>query len=170
MIVVDSASHTPPSPWVLAPWVVLVLLAPLPAYCIDPTTQPARQLGTLLYSAAERTAVVNARQRTESLEAAGNPVARAAEVPTEIPAAGKTNTVFTVEGVVKRERGNSTAWLNGQTVTEGQSLPPANRITISAGGVALDGHKLQVGQTVDTKTGTRTDVVQHGAVTTGAGK
>ena len=155
MIVVDRASRTPPSPWVLAPWMVLVLLAPLPAYCIDPTTQPARQMGTLLYSAAERTAIVNAR---------------AAEVPTEMPAPGKTNTVFTLEGVVKRERGNSTAWLNGQTVTEGQSLPPANRITISAGGVALDGHKLQVGQTVDTKTGTRTDVVQPGAVAAGAGK
>ena len=79
MIVVDRDSRTPPSPWVLAPWMVLVLLAPLPAYCIDPTTQPARQMGTLLYSAAERTAIVNARQRTDSLEAAGNPVAGAAE-------------------------------------------------------------------------------------------
>lgn len=110
----------------------------------DGTSQPGERLGTLFYSAAERTAITRGRSSNASDEA---------------------STILSVSGIVKRERGKSTAWINHQPVAEGQSLPPTVRTTISATGVTLDGQRVRVGETVDINTRERTDIVTPGAVT-----
>jgi hypothetical protein len=109
---------------------------------------PGRQqdrLGTLFYSAAERSAISRERQ--------GNTTA-------------EVSNVLNVTGIVKREHGNSTVWINHQPVAEGQSLPPTSRTTISATGVTLDGQRLRVGEGLDLTTHERTDIVRPGTVKT----
>ncbi len=107
--------------------------------------QTGERLGTLLYSAAERSAIT----RTRLGQADATPV----------------DNLMTVNGVVKRHGGNSTVWINGRAVGEGQSTPPTIRTTISTTGVTLDGQHVRVGETVDINTGERTDIVAPGAVT-----
>jgi len=110
---------------------------------------PGERLGTLFYSTAERNAVVRARQ--------GNTDAKVDAAPVNSP--------MTVNGVVKRNSGHSTVWVNGQAVPEGQSVPPATRTSISASGATLDGKRVQVGETLDLTTLERSDLVAPGAVT-----
>jgi hypothetical protein len=102
-------------------------------------------LGTLFYSAAERAAMVEARRGE-------------ADAPLR-------STRMTVNGVVRRERANSTAWVNGQPVADGHTLPLAGRVQVQRGGVTLDGKPLRVGESLDVVTQTRGDVVAPGAVT-----
>ncbi len=105
-------------------------------------------LGTLFYSAAERNALVRARQGPT--DTAGAPV----------------SSLMTINGLVKRQSGNSTAWVNGQAVQDGQSVPPASRLTTTERGVTLDGKPVRVGETLDLTTLQRSDIVAPGAVTT----
>lgn len=107
---------------------------------------PADRLGTLFYSPAERSAISLGRQ---------------GEAATTVEASSVVN----VSGIVKRERGNSTVWINGRAVPEGQSVTPVARTTISITGVTLDGQHVRVGETVDINTHERTDIVAPGAVT-----
>lgn len=104
------------------------------------------RLGTLFYSAAERSAIALERQG-------------------EAAAAVEASSVVNVSGIVKRERGNSTVWLNGRAVAEGQNMAPTARTTISIDGVTLDGQRVRVGEAVDINTHERTDIVAPGAVT-----
>lgn len=126
----------------------LSVLAPLfaaSALAVEGPNPPVQPLGTLLYSAAERNSITRARQGE--------------------PAVGAASNVLTVSGIVKRERGNSTVWINGQPVREGQSLPPTSRISISATGATLDSQRVRVGETVDINTHELSDIVPPGAVT-----
>lgn len=108
---------------------------------------PAEHLGTLFYSAAERSALVRARKgQTDTVSA---PVSN----------------LMTLNGVVKRKSGNSTAWINGQAVKDGQSVPPANRLATTERGVTLDGKPVHVGETLDLTTLQRSDIVAPGTVT-----
>ncbi len=110
--------------------------------------QPAateEALGTLFYSAAERAALVEARRGE-------------ADAPLR-------STRMTVNGVVRRERVNSTAWVNGQPVADGHTLPVAGRVHVQRDGVTIDGKPLRVGESLDVVTQTRGDVVAPGAVT-----
>jgi len=102
-------------------------------------------LGTLFYSAAERAAMVEARR---------------SEVDAPL-----RSTRMTVNGVVRRERVNSTAWVNGQAVADGHTLPLAGRVHVQRGGITIDGKPLRVGESLDVLTQTRGDVVAPGAVT-----
>lgn len=125
---------------------VLSTMLALPAVASDLPIQSGERLGTLLYSVAERSAIT--RTRLGQAEAA--------------PA----DNLMTVNGVVKRHGGNSTVWINGQAVNEGQSLPPTNRTAISSTGATLDGQRVQVGETLERSTQARTDIVSPGAVST----
>jgi len=64
-------------------------------------------------------------------------------------------------GVVRRAHGKSTVWINAQPVAEGSPVVEA----IQAGSAVVNGHRLRVGEGIDTSSGERLDVVVPGAVT-----
>lgn len=121
--------------------VALVLTAPS-VVCAQSSQEP---LGTLLYSPAERAAIVAAR-RGEQGEVMGS------------------GTSVSVSGLVKRGRQKSTAWINGQTVAEGQPVPSAGVPAIEARSVTIDGRSVRVRETLDLESGARTDALPQGAV------
>jgi hypothetical protein len=110
----------------------------------DEATPANAPLGTLFYSPAERTTIVGDRQQA--------------------PEAPARNSRMKVSGVVTREHGNSTAWVNGQVVHEGQPAPPASPVTMHRGGITLGGTPVRVGETLDLITRERGDIVAPGAV------
>ena len=119
-----------------------VLLVAGAAVCAQ-SAAAAPELGTLFYSPAERSAIV--RERSGA-------------------AADTATTRLSVSGVVKRARGKSTAWINRQPLPQGQLAPGARSTAIFASGVTVDGVRLRVGQTLDTQTRERTDIVTPGAL------
>ena len=139
----------------LAPWpaaarraglCVLATMLTTSALAAEAVSQPVERLGTLFYSAAERTAIIRGRHDDD-------------------PGEQSFGSQMTVTGVVKRQGGHSTAWINGQAVNEGQSAPPATRLTMTHHGVMLDGNPVRVGETLDLSTRERSDVVAPGSVT-----
>ena len=132
---------------------VLATMLPSLALAAETPVQQGERLGTLFYSPAERSAMARARQRQ------GESAAPISESVAPI------NQLMTVNGVVKRQSGNSTAWVNGQAIKEGQPAPPANRMTTTGRGAILDGRPVRVGETLDLSTLERTDIVAPGAVT-----
>jgi len=126
---------------VLGRGLLLALLLPATA-----SAQPGEErLGTLFFSPAERAAIVAARRSAPS---------------------GVVNygTSVSVSGLVKRGRQKSTAWINGQTVAEGQAVPAAGIPVISARGVTIDGQNVRVRETLDLESGARNDALPKGAV------
>lgn len=111
--------------------------------------QPGERLNTLVYSPAERAAITRARQVQGQAQAEAAPISNQ----------------MTVNGVVRRKDGNSTAWVNGQAIKDGQPSPPANRVTTTERGVMLNDRPARVGETLDLGTLERTDIVTPGAVT-----
>ena len=103
------------------------------------------RLGTLFFSPAERAAMVVARRGEQS---------------------GVINygTSVSVTGLVKRGRQKSTAWINGQTVAEGQAVPAAGVPVIGAKSVTIDGQPVRVRETLDLESGARSDALPQGAV------
>lgn len=128
------------------PFLLLLALATPPALFAAP---PAEQLGTLFYSPAERAAITSGREEK------GGAV---------IPASLKLG------GIVKRETGKGTVWLNNQPLNEGQSVPLASTPSITATGIHIDGKAVRVGETVNLVTGERSDILPPGAVSSGKGK
>lgn len=112
--------------------------------------QPGERLDTLFYSPAERAAITRERQGLGQ---------------GQTKSAAPVSSLVTVNGVVKRQDGNSTAWVNGQAVQDGQAAPPAHRVTSTGRGANLDGRPVPVGETLDLSTLERTDIVAPGAVT-----
>ena len=108
---------------------------------------PAERLGTIFYSAAERKNITLARSGVEP--------GTGPEVPQ----------VINVNGVVKRQGNNSTAWVNGQPVQEGELLSTSQRVTITVGGIKLDGEPVKVGEKMDVVNQERTDLLAPGALT-----
>lgn len=121
--------------WLAAPWAAEVGAS-------------GARLGTVLYSVAERQAIVRAR--------AGDLSGDSTQATQEI----------SVNGVVKRQGKNSTAWVNGQPVREGEAVIPAQGLSITPGGIKLDGKNVKVGEKLDLVTRERTDVLPPGALTT----
>lgn len=108
--------------------------------------QPGRErLGTLFFSAAERGAIVAARRDAQT-------------------GAISYGTSVSVTGLVKRSGDKSTAWINGQTVAEGQAVPAAGVPVISAKSVTIDGQPVRVRETLDLESGARADALPEGAV------
>ena len=82
----------------------------------------------------------------------------------EQPGVVSYGTSVSVSGLVKRGRQKSTAWINGQTVAEGQAVPAAGVPVISAKNVTIDGQPVRVRETLELESGARTDVLPQGAV------
>ena len=122
---------------------IVAILALLPAIvCAQSSQEP---LGTLFYSAGERAAIVAARRDERGV-------------------ATSSGASVSLSGVVKRGRQKSTAWINGQTVVEGQAVAAAGVPVINSGSVVFDGQPVRVRQSLDLESGARTDALPQGAV------
>ena len=118
-----------------------------PAHAAEVTPVLGEPLQTLFYSASERSNMTRIRS---GLGADG-----AAEVPQ----------IVHVNGIVKRQGGGSTAWVNGLPVREGDVIATDQRVVTIDGGVSLNGVPVKVGEALDLTTQARHDVVAPGAVT-----
>lgn len=118
-------------------------------FASETPVEPGERLNTLVYSPAERLAITRARQVQGLAQAESVPISNE----------------MTLNGVVKRKGGNSTAWVNGQAIKDGQPAPPVHRVTTTERGVILDGTPVRVGEALDLSTLERTDIVAPGAVT-----
>ncbi len=125
------------------------LAAPLGAAAPVPPALVWPGLDTLFYAPAERSAM--ARERSGDAGQQGRRPAR-------------------LQGIVQRERGRSSAWINAQRVAEGQALVAGTPTRMAADGVVLGGKRLRVGETLDLESGVRTDLVAPGSVSKRAAK
>ena len=105
--------------------------------------QPLPSLGTLFYTPTQRLEIVRTRQHSEGME---------------------SSTSTQLQGVVLRSNGKSTVWVNGKALAEGAPQTPKTRGVDAV----VDGKRLRVGESLDTLSGARTDIVAPGAVTAGA--
>ncbi|MCF8177848.1 MAG: hypothetical protein K9J74_05030 [Sulfuritalea sp.] len=126
-----------------------------------PISAPAQtnheRIGTLFYSPQERVAIVH----TRSIEAPDAAKGEFGEGKKGGAGSGKS---VAVSGLVKRNRGKGTAWINGKTVAEGQAVPAAGIPVISPKSVIFDGQSVRVRETLDLESGARTDALPPGAV------
>lgn len=112
--------------------------------------QPTDPLNTLLYTPEQRQAIE--RSRLGARDAAGGTVAAASK--------SSSSTTTRLDGVVARERGKGTAWINGEPVAQG-----ASPSTVIVGTEAVvEGHRLRVGESFDNSTGAKSGVVAPGEV------
>jgi hypothetical protein len=110
-----------------------------------PAAAAPETLGTLLFTPAQREQIIRARQpQTQTGEQA---VA--------------TTSVSHLQGVVRRDGGNSTVWINGKALPQGQAQTP----TLQGVDALVAGRRLRVGEAIDTLSGVRSDVVVPGTVT-----
>ena len=108
--------------------------------------QDVPELGTLFYTAQERQAIIRARQSAKSGQ-------QGADAPIV--------TTTQLSGIVRRADRRGTVWINGQPHAEGSAAAGVLR---SRDTTVLGGHRLRVGESVDTLSGARGDVVMPGAV------
>lgn len=111
--------------------------------CVPAIAADSVAIETLFYTPAERVTINRSRQ------AAGGQGAESASY-------------FRLSGVVRRQNARGTAWVNGQPIRE---APPPG-LQIRGVDAVVDGRRLKVGESVDSVSGARTDVVAPGAVTT----
>lgn len=133
----------------------IVLLLAFPEAHAETPPLAGEHLGVLFYAPAERAAIVRARRgeaNEEKNDKNENSVSNSA----------------TLDGLVKRERGKGTLWINRQALPEGQSLSslPGSAPTpaANAAGAAINGRQVRVGETLDLTTGERSDIVPDGTV------
>jgi len=110
--------------------------------------QPAEPLGTLLYSPAQRQAIAANRKNP-----AGEPAS----------ALAIKSTSSRLDGIVARTDTKGTAWVNGEPFAQGSAKAPAIRGVQAI----VEGQRLRVGESIDTLTGVKTDIVAPGAVRKG---
>ena len=115
-------------------------------FCQTPSAAPVLEsMDTFFYTPAQRQNIRLARQ---------SGVVGAPSTQTAAPA------VVHLQGVVRRDLDLGTAWVNGQALPEGAPQSPR----LSGADAIVRGQRLQVGESVDSVTGERTDVVAPGAV------
>jgi hypothetical protein len=114
--------------------------APAPRAAAAPAAKAV--LGPLLYSHQQRVAMVQARSATALAEGGS----------------------IRLSGLVRREGGKGTVWINRQAIVEGQAPPPAKHTRLTPGGVVIDGQPVRVGETVDLRSHERSDLVAPGAL------
>lgn len=102
-------------------------------------------LDTLFYTSVQRQEISRARQPN--------------------PEAESSSTVR-LSGVVRRNNRKGTVWVNNKALPEGGGDAPH----IQGLGVVVDGKHLRVGESLDTLTGTRSDLVAPGSVSMQAEK
>jgi hypothetical protein len=132
------------------PLVLALLLAFPEAHAETPPPNDAR-FGVLFYSPAERAAIVRARR------------GEAGEDQNQGNGKNVSN-LATLDGVVKRERGKGTLWINREAIPEGQSPPSLSTSVPTAAGAAINGKRVRVGESLDLSTGERSDIVPDGTV------
>ena len=110
----------------------------VPALALEPANS---DLDTLFYTPAQRANIIGERQGQAGDSLFG--------------------TKQQLTGVVRRTNGNSTVWVNGKAQKEGNpKTPPLKGVD-----AVVEGKRLRVGESVDSLTGARADVVAPGAVT-----
>ena len=119
----------------------------LTVHAAEVSPVPGEPLQTLFYSASERSNVARIRSGIGP------------EVAPEV------SQVVQVNGIVKRQGGRSTAWVNGLPVRDGDSIAPDQRVITTNGGIRLNGVPVKVGEALDLTTQARRDLVAPGAVT-----
>jgi hypothetical protein len=118
--------------------------AALAAIGNTPAAAAPETLGTLLFTPAQREQIIRARQpQTQTGEQEA------------------TTSVSHLQGVVRRDGGNSTVWINGKALPQGQAQTP----TLQGVDALVAGRRLRVGEAIDTLSGVRSDVVVPGTVT-----
>lgn len=125
--------------------------APKPA-ARPPTPPTPPRLGTFIYTPEERSSI--ARERTS----AGDSTATGLEVTGVY---GRLQ----INGLVKRDRGNSTAWINRKPIAEERTLPTGQSIGVSSTKVTIQGKSLKVGEALDINTLERDDILPKNMVT-----
>lgn len=124
-------------------WCVCVMLV---AFCHSAQAAPVgASLGTLFYTPAQRQGIQQARQPNLTPESAAPSV---------------TN----LQGVVRRDLGKGTVWINGKAIAEDGAKAPR----IQGVDAVVDGKRLRVGESIDAISGARSDVVAPGSVTSGS--
>lgn len=123
-------------------WVILLAL-----YWLTPTVaaQPVETIGPLFFNSAERRAIV--QERTGPTEQAQLPPS-----------------VMSLSGVLVRDSGKGTAWVNGQAVPEGHSPFPGMPLTLKRGHVKIKNQTVRPGETLDLTTRNLDDMLQPGVV------
>ena len=121
----------------------LVNLLALYSFTLPVTAQPVETIGPLFFSAAERRAIV--QERTGPVEQAQLPPS-----------------VLSLSGVLVRDSGKGTAWVNGQAVPEGHSPFPGMPLTIKRGHVKIKNETVRPGETLDLTNRHRVDMVTPG--------
>jgi len=128
-----------------------------------PTSLPAQELGRLFLTAEQR-AALDARRK-----------ARIPDKPAAVPVVESPTT--TVDGLVRRQGGRSTVWVNGMPNPEG-AQPDGARVLPGRGnlpnvsitvGESERQFQLKPGQKLDRGTGEVTDVLGDGSVKVGPG-
>jgi len=113
--------------------------------------EPKNGFGTLFYSPQERAAISAARRVVPG-------------------AAVSSGTTISVGGLVRRDKGKGSAWINGQLVPEGQAVQSAGIPAIDKRDITIEGHRVRVRETVDIEGGARVDALPAGSVNVKAGK
>ena len=107
--------------------------------------QPTEALGTLFFNAAERRAIVQART-----------------VPSGPPPAP---TLLSLSGMVVRQGGNSTVWINGQALAEGAAPVPGASMKVAPRHITVNKLVLRPGDTLDLTNRQGVDMLPPGSVT-----
>ena len=107
--------------------------------------QPTEALGTLFFNAAERRAIVQART-----------------VPSGPP---PSPTLLSLSGMVVRQGGNSTVWINGQALAEGAAPVPGASMTVAPRHITVNKLVLRPGDTLDLTNRQGVDMLPPGSVT-----
>lgn len=100
-------------------------------------------LGTLFYSPFER-AAINAARRGDAMES--------------------DKETLQIDGLVKRPRGKSTAWINRSAVDEQQPQYLDLPVSIHGNGVQLENRRLRVGENLDLVSGEQSDLLPPNAI------
>jgi len=124
--------------WLFA---ALVMGVTFPGMAVElVVSDTAAKLDILFYTSAQRADIIAARQPLSGTSLFG--------------------TAQRLSGVVRRGNGKSTVWVNGKAMQEGEDKTPA----LKGLDAVVDGQRLRVGESVDSITGARSDVVAPGAV------
>ncbi|MEY4267229.1 MAG: hypothetical protein RIS90_1764 [Pseudomonadota bacterium] len=107
------------------------------------SAQPAETIGPLFFNSAERRAIVQGRS---------GPVEQAALAPR----------VLSLSGVLVRDGGKGTVWVNGQAFPEGHSPFPGIPLTIKRGHIKIKNETVRPGETLDLTNRDRVDILAPG--------
>lgn len=117
-------------------------------------------LGTVFYSPAERTKMVDRRNGVPENQIGGD------ESDDRGPEAGEApvpRPIF-VGGIVSRSGGRSVVWINGKPVAESMKDESLPSLTLDRDHVIIDGKSVKVGEELDTITGKLFSPLPDGAI------